>query len=416
MRNLKKIVLKNLMITGICVLLAQTSASAFNGAVLKGIKVDLLDNQDYRIIVKTDKDVPIKKYITSGNKVVLELKNIRPAQFVNTVYNNATNIDHVIVQPFSGDKLRVFIQGANIASSKIILDTRDEALEFLYNQKTEMEKIKPEKKLFSQERTISEISKTNKSQNQPIFIDLSGKKESGESVNNSIDKVKSVTPILSYKQRSKNNYESVKESMVAGSSINKMLDTNIFDWVLRFMMLGVVIIGGIKMFRNPKNIEIDLSSQNMKSREMSLYKTVESQKELLTKSLGMPGYKENAAKKPNYSSISRYGMKEYQNSQLPPRRTGVSIPERNMNADKRTKQNLQVNAPKPKTTAQKSAHQPKLKQHTSSKVTQKQAADAKNNFDGVKFLETMASIYQKSGRDDLATGIRQNLIQKQQSV
>ena len=405
MRNFKKIIQKSLVIAAISAFLIQSSASAFNGAILKGIKIDLLNNNNYRITIKTDKDVPIKKYVTAANKIVLDLKDIKPAQFVNTVYNGAADMDHVIVQPSLGNNVRIFFQGLNIASSKIILDTRDEALDFLQTP------INTENNFLNKQNSIQKINKSEKRQTpEPIFIDLSEKKISPNFVNNSIDKVKSITPIISYQQRSKNNFNIVKNSVMAGNSTNKIFNASIFDWALRFLMLGTIIAAVIKLFRKPKNIKINLTSEKMKSREMNMYKSAETQKERLTRSLGMPGFKENAAKKPNYPSISQYGLKEYKNSQLPPRKMNISMPERNMKRNRNLNSSLQKAKVKPANTATKNSVKPMI----SAKITKKQTQGAQKNFDGTKFLETMASIYQKSGRTDMATGIRQNIIKKQQ--
>lgn len=334
--------------------------NAYDGAILKGIEVDSPYGQNYRVIIKTTKDVPIKKHITAQNKVVLELENIQPAQYVNTRYNNATEIDHVIVQPQSGNKLRIFLQGLNVAGSKILLDSRDEAISLLPESVISKPKTKPKAEVIS----------------DSVFIDLSDK---------SVDKIKSVTPVAT-------SYTPIEENPV---QTNKLFEASLFDWVLRFLALGVIIAAGIKLFAKPKNVEIKLSSEDrMKSREIELLKAAESKKELLTKSIGIG---QQHKKQPN-ASVSQYGLREYQNSQLPPRKMTATPP-----------QKPQRPALKPKAATQQTA----VKQPVQQKVTKQQTQQAKENFDGTKFLETMASIYQKSGREDLATGIRQNMTRKQ---
>lgn len=386
MKTLKQLI----VLTGLIALFVNIPANAFDGAILKGIEIDSPDAHSYRIIIKTDKDVPIKKYITDANKVVLDLENIRPAEFVKTLYNNATEVDHVIVQPFSGNNLRIFLQGLNIAAGKIILDTRDETLGFMTRPMPTVisrpQEIIPE---IIPEKIIAEKPETSSS--GPIFIDLSDR---------SVDKVKSVTPMVSYSEASKNNFKNVQNSMTPSYSTGNIFEASLFDWILRFLMLAVIIITGIKFFTKPKNVEISLSSEKTRSREMDLLKAAESKKELLTKSLGI----NSAARKPINTATSQYGLREYQNSQLPPRRVATSIPERNEKPLLR----------QPKTTAQSAKPaQNNLKQPGTTKVAQKQVQQAQDNFDGTRFLETMANIYQKSGRSDLASGIRQNLIKKQ---
>ncbi len=408
MKKLTKFIYKSLTLSAICLFLAQSAALASGEAVLKAIKIDLMNNQDYRVIIKTDKDVPVKKYITAANKIVLDMKNTRPAQFVNTVYNNASEVDHVIVQPVSNDRLRIFLQATGIAFGKIILDTRDEALDYLPAENlAKSQNIQPAKTLMNKKNPGTEKFVQGKNQVEPLIIDLSDKKTSKAAVNNSVDKIKSVTPVVSYVERSKNNYNTVKNSMMNRSVIGSVFGASIFDWILRFLMLAVIIAGGIRFLRKPKNIEIDIASQSMKSREMNLYKSADAKKELLTRSLGMPAQKENAAKKPNYSSISRYGLNEYKNSQLPPKKTTSPIS---------ANPGINLKPASQNTTSLKSKPRKKIKQLNQTKMTQSQTNEAKQNFDGVKFLETMASIYQKSGRSDLASGIRQSIIQKQQSA
>ncbi len=373
-----KIFKQLMVISGLFALLVNIPANAFDGAILKGIEISSPNSHSYKIIVKTDKDVPIKKYITNANKVVLELENIKPAQFVNTMYNNATEIDHVIVHPVSGNKLRIFLQGLNIAAGKIILDTRDEALNFIDIPEPTVP-VNPERK--------SEVSTSS----QPLYIDLSDR---------SIDKVKSVSPMVTYADMSRDNFRTVQKSMNSGFSMDKIFEASVFDWVLRFVMLAVIIAGAVKYFSRPKNVEIKLSTEKTKTMELDLLKAAESRKDLLTKSIGFP----SKPSRPINSSLSNYALKEYRNSQLPPKKTTTSMPGRPS-----MPQRPEVNA----RTAVKEAPRQAVRTQAQTKVSKKQVEQAQDKFDGTRFLQTMAEIYQKSGRDDLATGIRQNLIKKQ---
>ena len=124
---MNKTKLKNLAVIIFCtafvsLMMFVVPVYAFDGATLSEIKISSKDNYSYKIVLKTDKDVPVEKYITADNKIVIDLKNTRSAEFVNTIYNNSPEIDNVMVQPVANDKVRVFIQGLNISSSKIILD------------------------------------------------------------------------------------------------------------------------------------------------------------------------------------------------------------------------------------------------------------------------------------------------------
>lgn len=412
MKYLGKIFCRSMVLSLFFALGVQSSAVAFDGAVLKGIKIDLLKNQDYRIYIKTDKDAPVKKYITASNKVVLDIKNIRPAKFVNTVYNDASEIDHVIVQPVSNDRLRVFLKGTNISSSKVILDTRDETLEFLQPEPVvqntaNVKKVSKEPAFpVSSQNSKTTGIKAGQKQPEPLIIDLSDNKSSGISANNREEETSPIMPLVSYKEKAVANTGSLGNYKYEGA----ISGISLIDWILRGLMLAVIIAAVAKIFRKPKNIEIDIASSVPGEKEMDIYKTADSRKELLTKSLGMPAKKQNASKKPNYASISQYGLNEYKNSQLPPRKTTTPMSSKSINQGIKPK-----SAPK-NTSEIKSKAKVKPQQLNKTTVTQKQKTEARQNFDSVKFLETMASIYQKSGRDDLALGIRQNIIQKQQSA
>ncbi|NLF82382.1 MAG: hypothetical protein GX568_00160 [Candidatus Gastranaerophilales bacterium] len=374
----------------------------------------------------------------ANDKLVLDLKNIKPAQFVNTQYNNSTSIDNVVIQALPGDRIKIFLNGANIASSKVILDTRNEALSSFSPALPEVQHEAPKSMpvnettasvetavnnnetaslanvavpkaalaktpVLSQNQEASEPIKTYSSpktnQYTPIYIDLS---KEASSVNNSVEKVKSVTPIIAYDDR---NVESYSKGT---SELGGIFTASPLDWALRLGMLAMIIVGGFKLFAKPKNIEIPLATASAKPDDKNIYKSVEMQKEILTKSLGLPARREGLAQKTSYSSLSSYGLREYQNSQLPPKGMSHPLPERKLNSDLlRSNANITAN------TAVNMPSKPKVRQE---KITRKQTEDAQTNFDGVKFLETMATIYQKSGRTDLAAGIRQNIIKKQQAA
>ncbi|NLF82941.1 MAG: hypothetical protein GX568_03020, partial [Candidatus Gastranaerophilales bacterium] len=62
MRNFARLT-KNTLLASALAIAIQAGAYAFDGAVLKAIKVDREPNWDYVITIKADKDVPVKKLI-----------------------------------------------------------------------------------------------------------------------------------------------------------------------------------------------------------------------------------------------------------------------------------------------------------------------------------------------------------------
>ena len=198
--------------------------------------------------------------------------------------------------------------------------------------------------------------------------------------------------------------------MAGGASLKRIFSKESFDWLLRIFAVVFIALGIFKLISKPKNVTIDLSSEDMKTREMELYRTASERKELLSRSLGSNYTKERQVKNSAYGANSQYGMKEYQNSQLPPQR--LSRPAENSEI-RQIRPASQVNQASKLNSAlktTKTAAEIKKPVVNNSKINQKQIKSAKTNVDNIKFLENMAAIYQKSGRTDLAQNIRQKIM------
>ena len=108
--------------TGIMLAYSVLPVFAIDSATLSEIQINPREDS-YEVTVKTDRDVSIDKQITSDNELILNLKGTKPAKFVNTIYNNTSGIDHVIIQSESGDQVKVLIEGENVAGSSVKLRT-----------------------------------------------------------------------------------------------------------------------------------------------------------------------------------------------------------------------------------------------------------------------------------------------------
>lgn len=331
-------------------------AMAFEGAILKEITISSKDNYDYKIILKTDKDVPVEKYSTSDNRIVIDLQNTKASEHVNTVYNNTPEIDNVFVQNLPNDKIRIFIQGLNISSSKVILDSR----------------------------------------NEPV----ASEPEAAKPVENPI-----VLPSKNHVVKEENNEEIIEDTATAGISLKQIFSKEGFDWLLRIFAVIFVVIGCIKLLNRPQKVTIDLSTENIKEREKDLYRTINERKELLTKSIGNNSPEKIRQNRTPYSSNMGYGLREYQNNQRPPQKTTRPALDSNAKLNNANKLNSALKTTR--TPIRPETSRPAL---SNTRITKKDVTTAEVNVDNTKFLETMAAIYQKSGRDDLARNIRQNII------
>jgi len=419
LKNLAKIIYNSAFVF---LILTAAPVCAFDGGILSGIKISSKDNYSYKIILKTDKDVPVEKYITSDNKIVIDLKNTKSAEFVNTIYNNTPEIDNVIVQAVANDKVRVFIEGLNISSSKVIVDSRSESLDFIGDNSSMISANannttapKPEiiaaTKNLQEEEPLPIVNLTEKTTtNSNTAVEQSVKPQYSE---NNLQ-----PPQDNLLNTENNNIETVKNSMAANASLKKIFSKESFDWLLRIFAVIFIGIGMFKLISKPKNVTIDLASDNMKTREMNLYKTANERKELLAKSLGSNYTKEKQIKNLAYGANSRYGIKEYESSQLPPQRlkrpseyNGIAKENEPNFANRQNRPSVLAPASQLNTALKtpKTVADSKKSIASSSKINQKEMKTAKANVDNIKFLENMAAIYQKSGRTDLANNIRQKI-------
>ncbi|MEI8390594.1 MAG: AMIN domain-containing protein [bacterium] len=411
---MNKTKLKNLAVIIFCtafvsLIMFVVPVYAFDGATLSEIKISSKDNYSYKIVLKTDKDVPVEKYITADNKIVIDLKNTRSAEFVNTIYNNSPEIDNVMVQPIANDKVRVFIQGLNISSSKIILDSRTDSLDFMGDNSSA---IPANTNNVSALKTEIAEPAQNVQQEEPLPVINLGEKSKTDLKTTAQESVRpqylenNLQTADNNSPNQENNIETVKNSMIGNASLKKIFSKEGFDWLLRIFAVVFIAIGMFKLLSKPKNVTIELASEKMKTREMDLYRTVAERKELVSRSLGSNYTKEKQVKNHAYGANSQYGIKEYQNSQLPPQRLSRPVDTDINRAVNRKPSTQQLNAALKTTRTVADVRKPVV---NNSRISQKEIKTAKTNVDNIKFLENMAAIYQKSGRTDLAQNIRQKI-------
>lgn len=369
--------------------------AAFNGATLSGVEI-IPQDDSYQVTLKADKNIQIQKYVTADDKVVLDLKGTKPANFVNTVYNNATKIDHVIIQPTSSDSIRIFLEGANVSGTKVSLDTS----------------VKPVDTSVQSE--VSPLPVSNQtvamdSTSQATDTAVSEETKESETVvlNRPVDSFKPFGATYSESLSDEEDaVDSVQDGMVSFGALKKVFSTHTLDWFLRLGMLALLIMGAYKLFveKKQKKVTIDLSAQsvNLKAKEIDIHKT------LSKKRATIGGGLSDLSRKPGYVSTSRYGLKEYQNSQIPP--LGLNPAMSRQKFENRIPQ-TPLRQQTSKTLLRK--EMPQTLQASS--ITRNDMNKAKLNMDGVKFLESMAQIYERSGRVDLAKGLHTSIVKAKAS-
>lgn len=401
----KKLVTKVLFSASICASFSIIPAYA-TVATLSGLEISPANNGSYQITVKTDKAVSVEKYTTSDNKIVLDLKNTRPASFVNTIYNNTSKIDHVIVQPVSDEEVRVFIQGTSISDSKINVSTKTASQNTL--EQTNIPSNTEQNALSKETTSVKTNANTLV---PPVNIPqepVSEQEEQTLVLDRPVDDYK---PTASFDDKEQTDIvspvQSVQNEMKTKFSLQNILGDNAFDWMLRFFMLAFIMIAGYKLFKPDKSIKINISPE--RKRELDLLKTLNRRQATIGGSI--KGASNNLSRSPGGLSMSQYGIKEYQNSQLPPANLTISRPTRksslNLPPSGISTQGLKDEII-PKTSNM--ATMTKSNRISSrTKISENDIAAAKVNIDSKKFLATMAKIYERSGRADLAQGIHNNM-------
>lgn len=348
-------------------------SSAFaSDNVLQAIQVDGVKDS-YNIILKSDDVADVKKTVQAPNKMVLNLNGIRASKTINTIYNNTSNVDSVVVEPTGEDSVKILIQADNAANAEVKFDTLKTPLGVLGNASTQT-------------------------------------KSTDELVLNS--------PIQSYKPVYDDSLDQEEEGFLTGASgfisrnAKRLFQNEKISWMLTLGLLAMFFIGGLKTIKGKdSDIKVGLS-QGLRQREVDLYAGLNN-----NINPGVSGEISNASMNLSQTSAnqnlagSSYGLRAYQNGT----RSSYLTSEIQQRPRPMTAPPV---APQP---AQKSVSQRPMAQGPSQATMTNtlQAAVLKaapmasgaktTNIDSIKFLESMTKIYEKNGRSDLAQGLKANM-------
>jgi hypothetical protein len=323
-------------------------------AKLSGIEINPSQNGGYNILLNTDKNIKFNKNIQSENNIEIEVQGAEISKPINTVYNNATSIDHVLFKPSTDGNVKIMLQGQNIASSNISVasDTLPQ--------------------------DITSNSKDTVYLNRPM---------------------NSYSPVVS--EENTEATENVYSSFASSLSLRKLINKTSLGWLLSLAMLVIFFASSVKRNKEKNNINIKLS-EDSKEREMSLSSQLGRRKGTLGVGLGSIRPEEEISA-PIHKQA--YGLRAYENSQINPQNrnlkaSGISRPSRSAFTSSNNL-NKPAAAQKRRTTAPKTS---------TLAATKKDIQTAQGQIDSIKFLESMAKIYEKSGRVDLANGLQSNIL------
>lgn len=362
-----------LMCLGVCI----SNKVLASDNVLQAIQVNGVKDS-YNIILKSDDVADLKKTIQAPNKMVLNLKGIRASKTINTIYNNTSSVDSVVVEPTGEDTVKILIQADNVSNAGVHFDTLKTPLGIL-GKSEQQNKAKDEI-----------VLNDPMSSYKPVYDDSQDDEEAGISL--------------------------AGISSSASRHLKNIFKNEKISWTIVCGLFAIIILGGIKTIKGKDNeIKVGLT-QSLKQREIDLYGgglnlgvnagvngtneryTGSEVEDLLKSSLRSP--QKSAPKNSPINTNANYGLRAYQQgtrnpyitSEIQRPRPAAAAPTPSINLQQVSNASLK---PTMQGTMQKTAP---------AGVKAKTA-----NIDSMKFLESMTKIYEKNGRSDLAQGLKTNM-------
>ena len=318
--------------------------------VLQSIEI-VPDKDTYNIVLVSDKAVDVKKTVKAPNQITLNMKDIRASKTLNTVYNNVSNVDTVMVEPAGNNGISIFFQAENAAGASVSFDS----LAPVMPKKAETQNVK----LSNPIESYAPIYKEDMSQEKTSSL---------------------------FKKLQQSSEDMIDEDAVSDTA-NKAVS---------FGLVGLLAFAVIRMFkRKEPDMKIGLS-QSLNDREIEMYRGSQP----IGSSYVNP-------EKP-FTTVN-YGLNAYQRENRNPYETEAPIhnPRLRNYVNPAFNQNVQT-MPEPQRQSVQTAVKPALKKNTTP-VNTAPVNQSNPNIDNLKFLESMTAIYEKSGRHDLAQGLKASL-------
>lgn len=358
-----------ILLTAVIILAGDLVLASDN--VLQAIQIDGVKDS-YNIILKSDDVAEMKKTVQAPNKMVLTLKGIRASKTINTIYNNTSSVDSVVVEPMGEETVKILIQASNVANAGIHFDTLKTPLGVL-------DKSQP----------------SNKANSEVVLS----------------DPIKSYTPVYNTDENAENGFSLTG----AGSQLKNVFSSEKITWVVALGMFVLVVITGLKTIKS-KDSEIKIGlTQSLKDREIEMYKTGS---EGLSATLNEV---QPSASAPAFSANS-YGLRAYQNGMRSPyltpeiQRTRPAAPAPAPSVNPQAIVNSMVKKPAMQSQAMAQNTIKPTNTFSALKTAPAETKTRTTNIDSIKFLESMTKIYEKNGRKDLAQGLRANMKKVQKTT
>lgn len=351
----KKIAMASSAMIFIATIITAMPTMAASNTTLNGVEISS-NSRGYDIVLNTDTATKIEKTISSSDKIILDLKNTKVAKDASTVYKNADGIENVILKPSSND-LQIEINGKKAGNSNVKLNNE-----------------------IPTPLTATDYNNT-------VFVNRP---------------MNSYAPVAGFEteEAAGLTFVGLLKNIINSESLRNLLSSPNVGWFLCFaLMIGFIFKTHQKTAKSQPQVSLKISNKT-EDTENKLLKDALARKEgLIGEGLGKQRQTQIQPKPQVNLQRANYGLKAYNNQP-----TGVNT------SSFKAKQP----APMPRTFAETN-RTPVLNRPTRTATTataQELKQDLKKNevhIDNVKFLESMAKIYERSGRVDLANGLTSNI-------
>ena len=346
---------RTLLFLGLCMSILSVCAEE---NVLQSIEIVPVKDT-YNIVLTSDKAVDVKKSVQAPNRITLNLKDIRASKNLNTVYNNVSNVDTVMVEP-AGSGISIFFQAENAQAASVSFDS--------------VGVVAPPAPKAQTLKLSSPIESY-----APIYREEQAPEKTSEFFNKLVKKSSAIQGIQ----------DSVDEDTVP-DTINKTIS---------FGLVGLLAFAVIRLFkRKEPEMKIGLS-HSLNEREIEMYRGqqpigssyVNVEKPFTTVNYGINAYQRENRNPYESMPIHNPRLRNYVNPM------NSSIPSQSVRT-----------LSQPHESVAQTAVQQAVRKNTTP-VNTAPVNQSNPNIDNLKFLESMTAIYEKSGRHDLAQGLKKSL-------
>ncbi len=352
--------LKSLLV--VCAI-SLTTTAVFAENVIESVEISQ-HSTGYNLKIRTTEATQIKKRVENKNSAYFELRNVVPADDIDTIYNDVSDLDSVVIQQIDKSKIRIYVNGLGAAKTRATI----EAPANIIKDTKEIIVGAPRSKYSPV--NYESIEESNWEDNEFTFANVVN--STSEALNNmNIDfmLILSVVVILISLAGLKKAFSNKvgKEDAIGIKATKRAQDG-----------LGAIPMPQSDLLRELKESEISTLNTNYTKPNAT------------TQNYALNSYNKAQNKNP-YTNNVRKGTTLNQplrkvSSPMTPERPKYSTPKKNIANQYKNMQNF-----------------------ATTNAIKKADTKANVNMDNLKFLESVTQIYEKSGRKDLAQGIKSNL-------